>query len=174
MSENFTPDPKIQQVAEAYALDAVDFARDNFRRILDWSNGSVADIEAILSVFHAQLAEAKPSEEDVWVFAKMFGSYIGEVYRRNHGATWGMVNMQGQEFPGMKSTHGDKTFWPWGKVHNRLMNGDEDNVWFYYQVLSRKEATPDPEEDDRTGADPDIPHAAEESKRKPWWQFWKS
>jgi hypothetical protein len=36
-------------------------------------------------------------------FAKMFGCYIGEVYRENHGATWGLVEMDGQRFPGLKA-----------------------------------------------------------------------
>ena len=44
----------------------------------------------------------------------------------------------GQEFPGLKADKGDTLFWPWGKVHNRLVNGPEDNnVWHYYQVLLR-------------------------------------
>jgi hypothetical protein len=166
--ENFTPDPKIQQVAEAYALDAVDFAKDNFRRTLDWSDKSIGDIEAILGVFHDQLAEAKPDENAIWGFAKMFGSYIGEVYRRNHGAAWGIVQLQGQEFPGMKATHGDKTFWPWGKVHNRLVNGSEDNVLFYYRVLSKDETATDP------GKDPNASQTSATPKSKPWWLFWKS
>ena len=25
-------------------------------------------------------------------------------------------------------------FWPWGKAQNRLVNGEEDNLWAYYQV----------------------------------------
>ena len=87
MSKGFTEDPKIQQIAEAYSLDAVDFANDNFQIKLDWSDKSVSQIESILEIFHDQLASADPSEEQIFQFAKIFGSYVGEVYRRNHGAT---------------------------------------------------------------------------------------
>jgi hypothetical protein len=69
-------------------------------------------------------------------FAKMFGSYIGEVYRKNHGATWGLVEMAGQRFPGLKSESAASTlFWPWGRPQNRLVDGAENNVWHYYSDL---------------------------------------
>src|SRR5262249_50740703 len=45
---NFTPDPKIQQIAEAYALDARDFAERAFHITLDWSDASVQQVEVIL------------------------------------------------------------------------------------------------------------------------------
>ncbi len=138
MIENFTEDQKIQQIAEAYALDAVDFAKNHFKQKLDWSDGSIANIEKILGVFHEQLAEAQPTKEEVLQFAKIFGSYIGEVFRRNHGATWGMVNLNGEGFPGLKSNGSAGLFWPWGRVQNRLLNGSEDNVYHYYQTLVKK------------------------------------
>ena len=56
------------------------------------------------------MGKVKPSDEQVMVFAKMFGSYIGEVYRKNHGANWGLVAMDGQCFPGMKAESSDTTF----------------------------------------------------------------
>ena len=68
-------------------------------------------------------------------FAKMFGSYVGEVYRKNHGATWGMVEMSGQSFPGLKAELDGTLFWPWGRARNRLTDGAENNVWHYYSEL---------------------------------------
>jgi len=41
----FTPDSKIQQIAEAFSLDACDFLRDHFSITLDWSDASVQHIE---------------------------------------------------------------------------------------------------------------------------------
>jgi hypothetical protein len=130
----FEEDAKIQQIAEAYALDAIDFAKNSFSITLDWSDGSVAHIEDILVEMYKQKAKAKPTEEAIWTFSKMLGSYVGEVYRRNHGAAWGLVVMGDEKMPGLQSKS-CKLFWPWGKVSNRLTNGPEDNVWHYYQAL---------------------------------------
>src|SRR5258707_15287677 len=98
----FTPDDKIQKIAEGYSLDAVDFMRDHFHITLDWSDESIKQIEAVMKVMHDDLKQARPSPEQVAQFAKMFGSYVGEGYRKNHGATWGMVELDGQHFPGME------------------------------------------------------------------------
>lgn len=132
---NFTPDDKIRQIAEAYALDTCDFLRDHFRITLDWSDASIQHIESALDRFHREAAKARPSSEQVMQFAKMFGSYIGEVYRKNHGATWGLVEMDGGRFPGLRAESSDTTFWPWARVRKRLVNGAEDNVWHYYTAL---------------------------------------
>jgi hypothetical protein len=130
----FKADPDVQKVAEAYSLDAVDMARQAFDKKLDWTDKSVSTVEDILDAMYKIRAKEKPSDEDVWTFAKMYGSYVGEAYRRNHGATWGIVTFSGDSFPGMQ-TKGCVLFWPWGKVGNRLDNGPEDNVWHYYQAL---------------------------------------
>jgi hypothetical protein len=135
MEEPFAEDPKIQQIAEAYALDAIDFAAEHFRRTLDWSDASVAHIEAIMGSLHRDLARANPSDKQVIQFARMFGSYVGEVFRRNHGAAWGIVTLGGQSFPGLRASKQGALFWPWGRAQNRLRNGAEDNVWHYYQTL---------------------------------------
>ena len=132
---SFTPDEKIQKIAEAYALDACDFLRDNFHITLDWSDSSIQHIESVMDRFHREAAKARPTPEQVMQFAKMFGSYIGEVYRKNHGATWGLVELEGQRFPGLKAQASDTTFWPWGRARNRLVDGAENNVWHYYSEL---------------------------------------
>ena len=130
----FEEDAKIQQIADAYALDAVDFAKHSFSITLDWSDRSVAKVEDILLEMYNQKKTAKPTEEVLWTFSKMFGSYIGEVFRRNHGATWGLVAMGDEKIPGLQSKS-CTLFWPWSRVSKRLTNGPEDNVWHYYQAL---------------------------------------
>jgi hypothetical protein len=132
---SFSRDERVQQVAEAYTLDAIDAARENFHVTLDYSDQSISQVEDILTQLYEQRAAANPTDDQIWTFAKMFGSYIGEVYRRNHGASWGMVTLEGNTFPGLEATNSCTRFWPWGKAHNRLINGPEDNVWHYYQAL---------------------------------------
>ncbi|HTV28591.1 MAG TPA: hypothetical protein VMF32_12475 [Xanthobacteraceae bacterium] len=131
----FSEDAPYLEMAEAYALDAVDYARENMRLTLDWTEQSIQVLESILDRFNRELAKAKPTDEQVGEFSRMWGSYLGEVYRKNHGATWGLVTHGDQSFPGMKATSGT-LFWPWGRVQNRLRNGPEDNVWHYYLDLT--------------------------------------
>jgi hypothetical protein len=69
------------------------------------------------------------TDEQVLQFAKLFGSYIGEVFRRNHGGRWGIVTLEGASFPGFEAAADAGRFWPWGRVQNRLRNGAQDNVW---------------------------------------------
>lgn len=133
---SFSPDPNIQKMAEAYAQDAVDFAGKQLGVKLDWSDASIAYVELALSKMSTSYTTTspKPTDEQVMSFAKAFGSYIGEVYRRNHGATWGMVALGGQKFPGLRTTSGIN-FWPWGRAFNRITKGSEDNVADYYATL---------------------------------------
>jgi hypothetical protein len=131
----FTPDEDITRVAEAFSLDACDFLRDHFSIDLDWSDASVQHVESVMDRFHREAAEARPSPEQVMQFAKMFGSYVGEVYRKNHGATWGWVEMDGQRFPGLQAGASDTTFWPWVRARNRLVEGAENNMRDYYSGL---------------------------------------
>ena len=140
MSESFSSNADVQKIAELYALDAIDFARANFKLELDWTDGSVAHIESMLAVFHEQKAAVQPTDEQVLLFSKMFGSYVGEVFRRNHGARWGMVSLHGNTFPGLAADGEAGLFWPWGRAQNRINNGPEDNVWHYYQLLVRRNA----------------------------------
>ncbi len=156
MPDDFVADSKIQQIAEAYALDAIDLATKASAGRLDWSDASIAHVETILSKLHSQAAKAKPAPEQVFQFAKAFGSYIGETFRRNHGASWGMVTLQGQSFPGLKTDGPAGLFWPWGRVQNRLINGAEDNVWHYYQALLEKSGLP-------------VPNTPAPSKES-WWR----
>jgi hypothetical protein len=155
--EGFVVDDKLQQIAEAYALDAVDFARDAFALHLDWSDGSVQHIETILTRMHDEMASARPTQDQVLQFAKMFGSCVGEVFRRNHGGQWGMVTLGADTFPGMEANKGGGRFWPWGKVQKRLLNGAEDNVWHYYQHLAEQDGPGSP------------PPARPPQPRRSWW-----
>ena len=135
MIVSFTADEKIAEIAAAYSLDAIDIARANFGKDLDWSEASVELVEDILTELHDAMASERPSDETIWRMSKAFGSYIGEVFRRANGGRWGMVDIEGQQFPGFRANERDVTFWPWGRVHNRLSNGPEDNVWHYYRAL---------------------------------------
>ena len=137
-NDSFVADPKIQQIAEAYAQDAVEFSDKQFGVVLDWSDESVKNVEAILDKLSVSYStvDPKPTPAQVMMFAKAYGSYIGEVYRRNHGATWGTFKDGDQKFPGLRTQAGS-SFWPWGRAQKRITEGAENNVSDYYAVLVR-------------------------------------
>jgi hypothetical protein len=135
MNETFRADVTIAEIAEAYCLDCIDIARSSFETELDGSDASVELVEQMLGRLHEQLPAAKPSPEQIGAFAKMFGSYVGEVFRQKHGATWGIVRVGDEEAAGMQATHGGWCFWPWGRAHQRITAGPENNMWHYYVSL---------------------------------------
>jgi hypothetical protein len=138
MNSTFTPDPKIQQIAKAYSKDAIDWAKKSFRIKLNWKDTSIEQIESMLVSLYNEMANAKPTDEQIYQFAKMLGSYVGEVYCKNHGGTWGSITLDDQTFPGIQGKN-NVLFWPWGRVQNRLKNGPSDNVWHYYKdIISEK------------------------------------
>ncbi|VWC55443.1 hypothetical protein BLA9940_02309 [Burkholderia aenigmatica] len=136
---SFSPEPNIPKVAEAYSLDAVDFSAKQFGIKLDWSDASVANVEKALAQMSSSYVSAnpRPTDEQVMAFAKVYGSYVGEVYRRNHGGEWGVIALGGRRFPGLRTTSGS-SFWPWGRVFHRITKGTEDNIADYYAPLLKK------------------------------------
>ena len=65
----------------------------------------------------------------------MYGGYVGEVVRRAAGGEWDIDKeiVRGQDTLCLRK--GNKRIWPASKVHKRLVNGPEDNVWHYTQVI---------------------------------------
>lgn len=131
--------PTINDMMAVYAEDAVEFARKNFGVSLDYSNDSVRQVETMAETlvqarpknFVSKLFRKSPSEEEVQTVCKMLGGYIGEVYRRAKGGDWGI----NEQFQALGVHQGENWIFPPAKVHKRLTNGAEDNLWSYFSVL---------------------------------------
>lgn len=135
MRNDFQPDDRIWKKAEQYADKAVEFAKDRLGITLDWSDESVGLVENILSRLHQDLEKANPTESDINQYAKTFGSYVGEVFRKNHGARWGVITLQGRRIFGLQTPDSEMRLWPWLLAQNRIMNGPEDNVNYSYKMV---------------------------------------
>jgi hypothetical protein len=153
MSIEFTPDPKLQLMAQSFAQDAVAFAEKvklfrppaagrpghvtigDFRIRLDYSDASIRDVEDILAEFNRELPAAKPEPEQIERFARIYGCYIGETFRRNHGATWGATPHGNGKMPSMRSDRSGTVFFPWMRAYKRITEGDSENVAAYYEYL---------------------------------------
>jgi hypothetical protein len=134
----------VRKMMEAYATDAVDATRANFGIELDYSPESVKTVEELLGRISPQLRRGwlrrffriGLSETEVDTICKMFGGYIGEVVRRKRGGVWQIVqNPLGDENV-IALVNGDDKIFPPSKVFKRLVNGEEDDVWFYFQVVT--------------------------------------
>ena len=133
---DFVADAAVQSAAEASAVDAVAMAKRQFNIVLDGSDNSIDDVERALAAVHSAyaLASPKPDDAQLMPLAKAFGAYVGELYRKNHGATWGTVTLNGSDYPGFRTATGVNV-WPVGRVMNRITDGPENNVADFYRKL---------------------------------------
>lgn len=134
----------IASVMQVYAQEAVDVAREQFQMTLDFSENSLEKVEEILAYLHnslpkgifGKLSGRRPSQDEIWQMAKVWGGYVGEVIRWHWGGEW---ITETAAHPGTVITlrvFGTDIFPP-AKVYKRLVNGPEDNIWHYYRVLKR-------------------------------------
>ena len=132
----------VDAMVTSYAEQAVQRARECNAQ-LDFSENSVMEVETILAQLTRQMADAKQSAEDVGELCKVWGSYLGEVVRRRFGGEWSIETYPGKQFATLTLSVGGNKLFPTMKVHRRLTQGEEDNVWsFYKMVKTRLEAAP--------------------------------
>ena len=136
---------QVGELMEAYALDAVDFAREHFGYDLDYSVESVERVEQILARFHDELPSGlgkalrrgRPSEEQIEQQAKVWGGYLGEVIRRRWGGTW-TIPTEGPMANAFCLKLGETLISPPGKAYKRIVDGPGDSVSFYVAVLAEE------------------------------------
>ena len=130
---SFTTDDDAARAAAHYAQDMVRFAAVELNLKLNWSDASIAQIEEVTSELHADLRRERGAISDVDTLVQMLGSYVGEVYRRNHGGKWGFAAANGKRLMVIKAEDGNSLLWPIERIRQRLRSGGSNNVWVYYQ-----------------------------------------
>jgi hypothetical protein len=177
------PEPQqvtIADVMRAYAADAVKHAKRQYGFDLDYSEASLEQIDRMLDDrMQGKVIEpdklTSEQQEDLWVYCKMIGGYVGEVVIRNLGGTW-----QTKEIDSGSSS---VKLMAAGKIEG----SPPDSVWrtftepfrsmvSYYRSLRAilghgGERT---EQGVRMIKVPALSPAPPESERreKPWWKFW--
>jgi len=130
----FTPDQSVARKARDRAQEMVQFATVELGLKLDWSDASIEDIEALSGQLHGDLRRERAALGDVEKLVQLLGSYVGEVFRRNHGGEWGMVDIRGKHVIALKPAHGSAVMWPVERIKQRIRVGAVNNVWAYYQA----------------------------------------
>jgi hypothetical protein len=138
----------VNDMMAAYAEDAVDYAK-KLKITLDYSEESIQEVENICTMlyndipksFFKRLIKQTPSEETIVQMSKMLGGYIGEVMIKHYGGSWDIEDFMNQGNTILVNIGELKTF-PVSKVYKRLKNGPEDNVYYYYHVMTKELSRP--------------------------------
>ncbi|PTS88590.1 hypothetical protein DBR17_04365 [Sphingomonas sp. HMWF008] len=137
-----TGEKTVATIMAAYSLDAVDHAAQ-LKRTLDYSEGSLHDVEAILGTLHRDLpapqtrSKSGPSDQQIETIAKMYGGYVGEVMRFEWGEGVWVVPESGPFAHALCLGYAkDALTSPPAKAYKRIVDGPADDIWFYYSVLA--------------------------------------
>ena len=127
----------VAEMAQAYAEKAVEIAA-TLDCVLDYSEESLMRMETIL-----EKPALQESEPDISESCKIWGSYLGEVVRRRFGGSWSIETYPGKQFATLAlSVNGSRLF-PSMKLHRRITQGQDENVWSFYQMVrTRLESAP--------------------------------
>jgi len=132
----------VESMVRAYSQAAVELARE-FKAALDYTDNSVMEVEVILAQFSQDLTSSQPPADEMDEMCKLWGCYLGEVVRRRFGGEWGIETYPGKQFATLTLNVGGNKLFPSMKVHRRLTEGDNDNVWTFYKMVKAKlEAVP--------------------------------
>jgi hypothetical protein len=125
----------------AYAEQAVEKARE-FDTQLDYSENSLMEVEMILAQLARDAQGEAASADTVGETCKIWGSYLGEVVRRRFGGEWSVETYPGKQFATLTLSIGGNKLFPTMKVHRRLTQGEDDNVWSFYKMIKARLETP--------------------------------
>jgi hypothetical protein len=128
--------PDLGAMMEGYAQAAVELARKEFQRDLDFSADSVDALDDILVVV------SESPEKDLDFEVRLWGSYLGEVLRRRYVGGWEMTQYPGGTVavPAV-DVRGSRLF-PLMKVYRRLTVGEEEDLRSFYTMVTERLGKP--------------------------------
>ncbi len=130
------PFPDLGAMMEGYARGAIDTARADYRKILDFSDESLDVLDEILVL----VGEAP--EHDVDYEVRLWGSYLGEIIRQRYNGSWEMTQYPGGTVavPAV-DVRGSRLF-PLMKVYRRLSIGEEEDLRSFYAMVTERLGRP--------------------------------
>lgn len=121
---------------QGYARAAVDQARQQFSRKLDFTSESIDALDDIL------ILVSESPEFDIDFEVRLWGSYFGEVLRRRYAGNWEMTRYPGGEMavPAVE-VRGSRLF-PLMKVYRRLTEGEEEDLHSFFTMVTERLGNP--------------------------------
>ena len=128
--------PDLGAMMEGYAQAAVELAKTEFRRELDYSSESVDILDDILIVV------GESPDKDLDFEVRLWGSYLGELLRRRYAGGWEMTQYPGGTVavPAV-DVRGSRLF-PLMKVYRRLTVGEEEDLRSFYNMVTERLGNP--------------------------------
>ena len=124
--------------AQRMCATAIEYANE-FNKTLDYSENSIVDLEEILDWYSKDVSVSKPTENQIWSMAIIFGSYLGETLLKNglseKGFVWGKE--PSSNIP-LLIRNDSAYLTPNDKVYKRLVNGSEDSVISFYRFATKE------------------------------------
>jgi hypothetical protein len=123
--------PLDEEIAKA-AAEAVSLTEIWFCEVLDFSEASIALLEAAVEEVD-DLTPGGDSAENIDLLSWVWGSYIGEVLRRQVGGEW--LEWEDEYGQAIVLQSGKFKVFPHDKVRKRFINGKEHNLEAYYHAF---------------------------------------
>jgi hypothetical protein len=114
------------------AADAVKLTDTYFCEALDFTGESVATLERLVEDVHYSMPKGK-TPENIELLCRLWGAYIGEVFRRNAGGEWATWKDRNAEAVALRC--GGVTIFPHDTVRKRLTSGAVHDLGAYYQAF---------------------------------------
>jgi hypothetical protein len=134
---------------DAYAAEAQDIARHDFREPLDYSGAAppvlIERLDRILNRLCPSPEPLNPADGE-WM-TLLWGSYFGELLRHIHGGEWTMTLYPGSDFAVPTLEIDGSRLYPLMKVHRRLSMGATESLPAFYSMLTARLRPPVPAPD---------------------------
>jgi hypothetical protein len=136
---------------QGIAENAVIAAREKFDISFDYTESSLQQLESILQQVDARyqqaLVSATPLNIPIENTVRVWGSYLGEVIRRDFGGDW----IVDQKAVYLKL--GNKKLSPLGQVRSRIIDGPLFNIETYYKKIKSENQNNIKLDDNKTATD---------------------
>jgi hypothetical protein len=128
--------PTLTAMMEGYAEAAVEIAKSDYQRPLDYSEESINSLDEIIVLL------SESPEIDLDFESRLWGSYLGEVLRRRYAGNWEMTQYPGGQVavPAVE-VRGSRLF-PLMKVYRRLTLGEEEDLQSFYSMVTERLGKP--------------------------------
>jgi hypothetical protein len=125
----------IEEYVQDMSNKAIEYA-GSFDKHFNYKEDNIKDLEEILDYYAKDLTSEMPTENQIYSMSLIWGAYLGQMLKEhiNPELDWVKEDVFGDgEIIHLKS--GEYRIFPIDKVSKRLVNGKEDNIISFYEVI---------------------------------------